>query len=273
MRVETAGIVGLGLIGASIGLRLKRGIVSRVVGMDVDQKAVELAFQRGAVDEAGTAHGLLRTADVVFVAVPPQVTVQAALQAARAMRTGSVLTDVASTKAGIIRELEERLPPGVRYVGGHPMAGSERRGAGAADAALLDGRAYIVTPTPRTDREAVSVITGLARQMGMRPVVLSPEDHDELVAQVSHLPYLVAAALVAAASDEAAQLSGPTFSGFARVAKSPVDLWTRICIENRTAIRRALERFRAELDRIEQALDDETELARALEKSQQRVTQ
>lgn len=271
-RLGTVGIVGVGLIGASLGLALReRGLVDRVVGVDVDAGAVVTAKKRGAIDEGGSSDGLLGDADLVAVAVPPQAVVDAALGAARVMKSGAILTDLASTKAEIVRRLEETLPPGVRYVGSHPMAGSEHRGAQAAEAALLVGRPFLVTPTARTDPAAVAFLTDLAEALGMRPVLLKPDDHDELVAQISHLPYLLAVAAVSAVTDQARGVRGRAFSDLARVASSPPELWTQICRMNRAAIKRAIARFRQELDRLERALDEGASLQTLLEQSQRRA--
>lgn len=269
---RTIGIVGTGLIGTSIGLAIRqRRVAARVVGVDVDESAVEAARTRGALDKGGTSFDALREADLVVIAVPPDAVVGAALKAAEALRPGSILTDVASTKVGIVSEMEQRLPRLVRYVGGHPMAGSERSGPQAADAGLLVGRPFIVTPTAVSDAEAVEMVSTLAKGMGMNPVVLSAQQHDDLVAQVSHVPYLLAIAAVNAAAEEALQLRGPGFGGLSRLAASPVDLWTQICAGNAAAIRRAIGGLRTELDRLDRALDGGAELRSMLDRAHRRA--
>ncbi len=268
----TVGIVGTGLIGASLGLAVRRrGAARRVVGVDIDPQARETARGIGAVDEASDGLDVLRTAEVVVVAVPPEAVTEVALQAAAVVPPGAVLCDVASVKAAIVRDLDRRLPARVRYIGGHPMAGSEGQGPHRADAGLLAGRPFVLTPTERTDPAAVAVMTDLAERVGMQPVLLSPEDHDVLVAQVSHLPYLAAAALVAAAGDRAVDVAGPTFEAFRRVASSPVELWVQICRANREAIADALARFRRELDRLDRALAGEESLETLLRRVRARA--
>jgi prephenate dehydrogenase len=118
----------------------------------------------------------------------------------------------------------------------------------------------------------VAVVTTLIEQLGMQPVLMSPDDHDELVAQISHLPYLVAIAAVAASGDRAIGISGPTFGSFLRVARGPVQLWAQISRGNRAALKRALERFRQELDHLERALDGEESLETLLTRSRQRAS-
>jgi prephenate dehydrogenase len=271
LQIRTVGIVGVGLIGASLGMALReRRLAERVIGIDVDPQALEIARQRGAIDGTGNIEQSDEI-DLMVIAVPPGAVVETAVRAAAGMRAGSLLTDVASTKAAIVHELDERLPPAVRYVGGHPMAGSAGRGAAAADAGLLTGHPFLLTPTDQTDPTALQGMRELAERLGMHPVLLTPEDHDELVAQVSHVPYLVAVAAVNAAAADALPLHGPAFADVARVAGSPAELWVEICRGNRAAITRALAGFRRELDRLEHALTDETSLRAALESSGRRA--
>jgi len=248
----------------------ERHLAERVIGIDADPRALEIARQRGAIDDTGTIEQS-DSIDLMIIAVPPGAVVETAVRAAARMRTGSVLTDVASTKGAIVRELDERLPPAVRYVGGHPMAGSAGHGPAAADAGLLTGRPFLLTPTERTDPTALQVMRGLAERLGMHPVLLTPDDHDELVAQVSHVPYLVAVAAVNAATADALPLHGPAFADVARVAGSPAELWVEICRGNRAAITRALAGFRRELDRLEHAMADEVSLRAALESAGRRA--
>lgn len=270
--IRTLGILGTGLIGTSIGLAVRqRRVANLVIGVDTDPTAAEAARSRGALDRGGTSYEGLKDADLVVVAVPPANVVDAVLQVAEMVRPGTVLTDVAGVKAPIVRALEGRLPPLVRYVGGHPMAGSERQGPQAADPVLLAGRPFIVTPTRASDADAVDMVSALARGMGMHPVVLDADAHDALVAEISHLPYLLAVGAVNAASDEALPLAGPAFAGLRRLAASPPELWTQICTANREAIRAALSRLRAELDRFDGALGSESAMGDLLARAQRRA--
>ena len=254
---ERVGIVGLGLIGASLGLALRgRGLAGRVIGVDTDAEAVATARRRGAIDEGTADYAALEGADLVIAAVPPQSVVDAVLRAARVARSDAILLDVASVKASIVRTLEEALPEGARFVGGHPMAGTERQGGAGADAALLAGRPFLIIPTMRSDAGAVDAVRSLVRSLGMRPLLLDPGVHDAIVAQVSHVPYLLAVAAVNAAEDGALGLGGPAFEALRRVAGSPVELWVEICMHNREAILRSLGWVRDELDRLERALSE-----------------
>ncbi len=254
---RTAAVVGLGLIGGSLAFRL-RGAHMRVLGVDVDAKALDLARQRGAIDTGSTDLGVVADADLVIVATPLNQLAQVGIAAARRMRSGAVLTDVGSVKAPVVAAIHASLPANVRFVGGHPMAGSEGTGMAAAAAALLDGRPFILTPTARTAPEGVATMQAVVTRIGMRPVILDPVQHDELVAQVSHLPYVVSLALLRAVADDAKSIGGPAMAEMTRIARSPAGMWAEICRANREAILRALARFEVELSRLRRGLDTGT---------------
>lgn len=254
---DRVGVVGLGLIGTSCALAIRRrGLARHVIGVDVDPGAIATALARGALDEGGVEYGALEGAALVIVATPPRAVVDAVCAAARAAGRDAIVVDVASVKGAIVRALEAALPEGGRYVGGHPIAGTEERGAAAGDDALLVGRRFLIVPTTRSDAEAVDTVYALARAMGMRPVLIDADVHDAVMAQISHLPYLLAAAAVNAAGEEALGLGGPAFEGFRRIAASPPALWEDICSQNRAAVLRALGWVRDELDRVERALNE-----------------
>lgn len=268
---KTVGIIGLGLIGTSLGLAFRHRSPSvRVIGVDIDARAVATARERGAIETETTIAGL-EEADLVILATPPGVVVTVGRQAAERMKPDSVLTDVTSYKAGIVAELEGALPPQVHFVGGHPMAGAEGQGGASADRDLLVGRPFVLTPTPHTDPRALALVQDVVLHLGMVPVVMAPAAHDEAVAQVSHLPYLVAVAVVNAASESALRIGGPTMAAFARVASSPAELWAQIAQANRPALLQALAQFRRELEILERQLADgpslRTQLARAGQRS------
>ncbi|MGH2374910.1 MAG: prephenate dehydrogenase [bacterium] len=251
---RTVAVIGLGLIGGSLALRF-RAAGARVLGTDVDPTAIAVARRRGAIDESGDAPGIVTTADLVIVATPLEQIVRVGVAVARHMRTGAILTDVGSVKAPIVSAITAALPAGVTFVGGHPMAGTEGSGMLAADGALLEGRPFLLTPTARTAPDAVAALQEGIRRIGMRPVILDPVQHDELVAQVSHLPYLLSLALQRATADDARAIAGPGFEDMTRVARSPGAMWAAICRDNRDAIVRALARYERELGRMRTGLE------------------
>jgi prephenate dehydrogenase len=267
-----AAIIGVGLIGGSLGMALRaRRLAREVVGVARVPETIGTARARGAIDE-GTTDPVdgVRDADLVVLATPPELVVPMARRVLPHVRAGTVITDVASVKGEIVRGTEAALEPagGIAFVGGHPMAGNEGRGVSAASPNLFEGAVYIVTPTARTDGAAVERIVALARDVGARPMVMDPDAHDRAVARVSHLPYLLAAALMSAAAGETAA-AGPSFLGATRVAGSPVPMWAQICRLNREQIVDALRAFRGRLDRLEQALADGSDLDALLEDARQ----
>lgn len=244
-----------------------RGLAREVVGVTRVETAIPPARSRGAIDRGTVdAVGGVEGADLVVLAVPPDQVVPVVRRVIPHLRPGTLLTDVASVKAEIVRSIEASLGsgPGVAFVGGHPMAGNEGQGIAAAEPGLFEGTVYLITPTPRTPRGGVERLAGLARALGAVPIEMTPEEHDRAVALVSHLPYLVAAALMGATGD-AVPAAGPAFLGATRVAGSPVALWAEICRLNRDQIRSALRAFRDELARLEAAIGDGDKLQALLE--------
>ncbi len=256
-------LVGVGLIGGSLGLALrKRGLAGRVTGVEPDPAAREAALARGAVDAAtGDLAEGVAGADVVFVCAP--VTAAAALlpRLASCVGPGAVVTDVGSVKEAVASAARSAFPRG-NFVPGHPMAGSERSGVGAASATLFEGAVWALTPEPgRTDPEAVARVAALAEGLGARPLVMDAAAHDAAVAMTSHLPHVLAYALAASAR-EAGQtnpylmdLAAGSFASATRVAASPPAMWTGIALANREALLAALAAFRAELDAAQAALE------------------
>jgi prephenate dehydrogenase len=265
-----AAVIGVGLIGGSLGMAMrKRRIAREVIGVARVPETIGAARARGAIDRGTTdpVEGAAG-ADLVVLATPPELVVAMAQQVLPYLSAGAIVTDVASVKGGIVREIESALDPGrgVAFVGGHPMAGNEGRGVEAASDDLFEGSVYLITPTPRTDGAAAERIATLARSLGARPMIMDPDAHDRAVARVSHLPYLLAAALMGAAGSETAA-AGPSFLGATRVAGSPVSMWAQICRFNRREIVDALRAFRGRLDRLEQALADGADLEALLEEA------
>jgi len=237
-------ILGTGLIGASIGLAARRWLGARVAGHDPDPGALEAATRRGAVEPMSSLEEAAAAADLAFVCAPvaaiPEV-------AAAALDAGArVVTDTGSVKREVVSLVEGGGGAG-RFVGGHPMTGSERSGPAGAAAGLIDGAAWALTPTGRTDPQAAVAVEEAVRRMGAVPVRLSPERHDRLVGLVSHLPQVASTALMATAAsstDEAAMLlAAGGFRDLTRLAASSPELWVEILLANRDAVREAIEAY------------------------------
>ena len=238
-------IVGLGLIGGSLGMAIRRRRLAQVVvGLSRTSSTLRRAKARGAID-VGTrdARRAVRDADLVLLATPVDAIVPYARRLVRWMKPGSVLSDVGSSKGRIVRALERALPRHVAFVGAHPLAGSERRGIEAARADLFGGSVCIVTTTRRTPRRALRAVTRLWKPLVGRVIVMDPARHDHLLAAVSHAPHLVAFCLVKATDRKALTLAPRSFLDATRVAKSDPALWDDIFLSNRSALLSAMGAF------------------------------
>ena len=254
---QRATLIGVGLIGGSLGMALRaRGLAREVVGVTRTEAAIPAARSRGAIDR-GTVDPVAGVdgADLVILAGPPEQVVPVARRVIPYLRRGALVTDVASVKGELVRSVDALIGTerAVTFVGGHPMAGNEGQGIAAAEPGLFEETVYLLTPTPTTPRAGVDRLAALVRAFGALPIEMTPEEHDRTVALVSHLPYLVAAALMGATGD-AVPAAGPAFLGATRVAGSPVALWAQICRLNREQIQLALRAFRDELARLEAAI-------------------
>ncbi len=247
---RTLGIVGVGLIGGSVGLAASDSGWN-VVGVD-SQDVLDAAAQSGAIDRASTLKEV-READLVVLAAPISKVTDLV---GDLTPTDALITDVASAKGAIVRRAENL---GLRFVGGHPMAGSQLSGVANASSNLFDGARYFLTPTGRTDPEDYREVAGFVRQLGAVPTAVDPEKHDLLMAALSHLPHLMAAALLKVASDispEALSFAGPSFRDLTRVGASNPELWSDILAENAPALGEALAAFAGAMAQLGSEIKD-----------------
>ncbi|MHB0977207.1 MAG: prephenate dehydrogenase/arogenate dehydrogenase family protein [Candidatus Aquicultorales bacterium] len=272
------GIIGLGMIGGSLAGALKKnaGGECLVLGFNRTRSSVDKALERGLIDEGvSSEEELAERSDIVVIATPVGVIPQVVEKVADSLRPGTIITDAGSTKAKIVEQIEGMLPPDVHFIGGHPMAGSEREGVKAADPDLLKNAYYLLTPTAGTDMKAFRRLHSILAKTGANILAIDPERHDEAVAVISHLPHLVAAALMNVASSETKDkenilmLAAGGFRDTTRIAAGNTRMWVDICLENRQAIASMLERFQVEMKRYLEALDaaDERALADYLEEA------
>jgi prephenate dehydrogenase len=255
-------IVGAGLIGGSIGMALReRRLAGEVIAVARSEETIRLALARGAADRAtrdiaGAAAG----ADLVVLAAPVSLIAEHLQVVAAVVDAECVITDVGSVKQPIAAAAEKALPHPGRFVGGHPLAGSERKGIAAARPDLLQGATWVLTPTARTDAAALERVQDLVARLGARSLLLSPQEHDHLVARTSHLPHLVAAALihvVAARIKERADtldVIGQGFRDTTRIAAGDAALWADIALANADALLDSLGEMNAALECLAAAL-------------------
>ncbi|HUA70579.1 MAG TPA: prephenate dehydrogenase/arogenate dehydrogenase family protein [Solirubrobacteraceae bacterium] len=249
-------LVGVGLIGGSIGLAARERLDASVAAYDPSGEALRIALKRGAIDRASEdVTGAVADAEAVFVAAPvgvlPEVTA-AALEAAPA---DCVVTDVGSTKRAIVAALDD-----ARFVGGHPLAGAETSGVQHSRVDLFEGATWYLTPTAATSGILYERLHRLLHGLGAGPTAIDPETHDTLLATVSHLPHVLANVLVAqaastlAAEGERLPATGPSFRDATRVAGAPSAIWTDIYVSNRDAIAARTDDTIARLTEVRDAL-------------------
>ena len=254
MEVTRLGIIGTGLIGASVGLAAKRAGVARIQGHDLSEEVAGTARGRGAIDEvAGDIHDLAR-AELVVVAVP--VTALGTVLGGVLGSLEATVTDVGSTKANLGDVLAQPS-----FVGGHPVTGSEAHGPEHATADLFDGATWFLTPTAQTEPERYRLVHGFVSALGATPVAIDPEAHDRLVALTSHLPHALANLLVNQAGGgrieghEPLAAAGGSFRDMTRVAGANPRIWIDIFLENTEALRGALGEHRRRVEQLEAALE------------------
>ncbi len=255
MEVKRLGIVGTGLIGASVGLAAKRAGVGHVAGYDFTRETVQVAGERGAIDEAVESPGDLDGADLIVAAVPV-TSLQAVLRELLSADGSATVTDVGSTKANVAD-----ASGNPRFVGGHPVTGSEAHGPAHATVDLFDGATWFLTPTAQTDPERYRLVHGFVSALGATPVAIDPEAHDRLVALTSHLPHALANLLVNQAGGgrieghEPLAAAGGSLRDMTRVAGANPRIWVDIFLENTEALRGALGEHRRRVEQLEAALE------------------
>lgn len=270
---DTVAIVGVGLIGGSIGLGLRgRGLARQVVGIGRRQASLRLAKKLGAV--TATTLDLARgvaDADLVVVCTPVGRIVDDVRAAANACRPETLITDAGSTKAQIVAELDGALPNDARFLGSHPLAGSEQSGVGASTADLFVNRVVVLTPTKKTKQEDCQTLTRFWSALGAKVTCMSPAAHDKALAATSHLPHLAASALAGTTPIEDLSLAASGWADTTRVAAGDPALWTQIFLSNQAQVLTALGRYEKVLSSFRNAIQrgDAAKLERILAQAKQ----
>ena len=260
-------IIGVGLIGGSLALSLKQNqYCQRVTGCSRDESHLKRAVELGVIDDFTTdVSSAVKDCDVVVLAIP-MGSMQPVLQLIKpALPGNAVITDVGSAKYSLVesaREVFGDVPPGL--VPGHPIAGNENSGVEAAMADLYQGRRVILTPHERTDEHALSVIEQMWQACGAEVTHMDAELHDHILAATSHLPHLLAFSLVRELAnsphhDDIFRYAAGGLRDFTRIAESDPVMWRDICLANKEAIMAAIDRYREELDRLQEAVEQSDE--------------
>jgi prephenate dehydrogenase len=246
MQVDQLTIVGVGLIGGSVGLAAKAGgLARRVVGVGRDDRNLARAEASGAIDGFTTdLSEAAKSSDLVVVCTPVDRVAKDVLQAAAVAPARCLITDVGSTKGNIVRALAGKMPAaGATFIGSHPLAGSEKRGSANSKADLFHDRVVVVTPTAETDPEATAVIDLFWRSVGARVIRMDPFEHDTALAVTSHLPHAAASALAGVTPFAWLGLTAGGFRDSTRIAAGDPDLWAAIFEANREAVLGAVDQF------------------------------
>jgi prephenate dehydrogenase len=253
-------IVGLGLMGGAIGMAARRtGAASRVIGVGDSKETIERAVLKGAVDDAtmDLREGV-RDADLVILCVPVRTILDAANAVLPVCREGTIVTDIGSSKAVIVRQVEaliHKLKSKVHFVGSHPVTGSEKKGIDAAEHVSIQGAPCVITPTQHTDIEAYRKVDEFWKAIGLKTVRLPADEHDQVLSRSSHLPHFLAAALINVQSDRSMDISGPGLRDMTRLAGSDPAMWTDIAEQNAHELAKALKELGHELQSVAQEIE------------------
>lgn len=258
MKFNRITIIGVGLIGGSIGLAIKkRHLAKEVIGVFRRNSTMKKALAKKAVDCAtmDIAEGVMG-ADLIIVASPVYNIPELVCEAMGYAKEGAIITDVGSTKTWVMNEVAEFAGkrPGVSFVGSHPMAGSEHAGVEFSRADLLEGSPCIVTKPLRKKDKAFNTVAGFWKSLGAKVSIMTPEEHDRAIALVSHLPHIVAFSLAGAVPENVLKYAAEGFKDTTRVASSDPKLWADIFLSNRTEVLRSATAFEASYKGLVKAL-------------------
>jgi len=256
-------IIGVGLIGGSFALALKEKNPNfKIVGID-KQEIIEKAIARSAIDE-GTVNleEGIKEADMVIIATPVKTIIDLLSKIDPFLKKGCLVTDTGSTKAKIVETANQVLSPDVHFIGGHPMAGSEKYGIDSANSHLFQEKTYILTPDKKSNLINMKKIFSLIKMINANILILDPLEHDKIVSAVSHLPQIIAVSLINAIGELALQGNnnnyfkavGEGFKDMTRIASSPYKIWEDICETNQENIVKMIQEFRNYLGVIEDKL-------------------
>ena len=262
-RFKRIAIIGLGLIGGSLGHAIKRGrLAESIVGYAHSEASRDRAREIGFIDEvASSAADAVKDADLVVLCVPVGALGQIAAEIEAFLKPGAIVTDVGSVKNAVVRDVGPFIPDGVHFIPGHPIAGTEQSGPDAGFAELFDGRWCILAPGPGVNREAVAKLAAFWEACGSKVDFMEPKHHDLVLAITSHLPHLIAYNIVGTADDmetvtrsEVIKYSAGGFRDFTRLAASDPTMWRDVCLNNKDAILEMLGRFSEDLSALQRSI-------------------
>ncbi len=259
MYFNKVAILGVGLIGASFALALKKyNLCSYIAGFGRSIENLNKAKEKRILDAFSLDPvKACSDADLIVFATPVGIFTEIAEKISNSLKHNCIVTDVGSVKGKLVKDMEKLLPEDVYFVGAHPIAGSNRSGIDTATAELFKGAKCIITPTSVTDRNALEKVINLWKKFGAIVKIIDPDEHDKIYATVSHLPHIVAYEIVNTVADidsSYLKFSGQGFMDTTRIASSPSELWRDICLFNRENILKSIEVFKRNLDKVSQYL-------------------
>jgi len=277
---DTVALIGIGLIGSSISHGIRRsGLARRIVGHAQSDATRQTALELGLVESAfDSAADAVAQADLVILCVPVGACGTIAAGIASRLRAGTILTDVGSVKGAIVRDVAPHVPPGVHFVPGHPIAGTEHSGPRSGFAELFDGRWCVLTPPAGADENAVDRLKAFWQGLGSHVEVMTPDHHDMVLAITSHVPHLIAYNIVNTAAhlervtaSEVIKFSAGGFRDFTRIAASDPTMWRDVFLNNKAAVIEMLGRFTEDLTALQRAIrfDDGESLFRLFGEARQ----
>ncbi len=267
-------IVGVGLMGGSLGLAIRKHNVARqIVGTSLHHSSLTYALKNKVIDQA--AHDLrsaVQGADLVVMAAPVKVIMELFSQVGKHAHRNCIITDVGSTKASIVEAAQKTLPNPSMFVGSHPLAGSEKTGALFASAELFEGSTCIMTPTEQTNRLAKEKVKHFWTNLGSNVKFLSPKDHDQILSYISHLPHIMAYSLMEVLPPEFLEYASAGLRDTTRIASSSPEMWKDICLSNNRNIIKSLDEFVKVLSVMRKSMSsrDEQTLMEHFQKSKEK---
>ena len=254
-------IVGVGLMGGSLGLALKKyGLAKEVVGLSYRQSSLVQAIKNKAIDIGLTdISKAIKNAELVVMAAPVESIVKLFPSITPHLKRNCIVTDMGSAKVEIVEAAEKHLQNSSFFIGSHPLVGSEKKGAEFADPDLFDKAMCVITPNEKTNKMALGKIKHLWEKLGMKVKTLSPERHDEILGQTSHLPHLVAYGLMNAINEDALEIFPQGLKDATRIAASHPKMWSDICMSNSQNIVSSLDRYIQCLSQMRKAIVDKNE--------------
>lgn len=249
-------IIGLGLIGGSLGMKIKQEKISlEVIGVARRKQTIKTAIKKKAIDRGTLDIKIgVKDADLIIVCTPVGDIVNLVKKILPFLKPNCIITDVGSTKLKIVEEIEKILPENIYFLGGHPIAGSEKAGIENATSSVFENSLYIITPGKCKNKKVINLLKKFIIKLGAKPKILSPKEHDYYLARISHFPHILAATIVntlkiSKESKELINLApyGKGFKDTTRIAESPSHLWVDIVLSNREEILKAISSFEKQL--------------------------